>query len=76
MIKIMENHISPKTDINEDELLLNTKEVAEVREILRITLGKHVDKLSDEEVNDFASTMLRVTAIVLKAKHLRTKGAT
>ncbi len=70
----MVNQISPKADIYKDDLLLNAKEINEVRGILRITLGKYVDKLSDEEVNDFASTMLRVTAIVLKAKHSHAKG--
>ena len=70
----MVNQISPKADIYKDDLLLNAKEINEVRGILRITLGKYVDKLSDEEVNDFASTMLRVTAIVLKAKHSHAQG--
>lgn len=57
---------------NENEVL-SAKETAELREVLRIQLGRHADMLSDEDLSDFGITMLQATAIVLKAKYSRTK---
>ena len=51
----------------------NAKELAELREVLKISLGKHVDMLSDDDLSDFGLTMLQVTAIALKAKYSRLK---
>jgi len=54
------------------DIAFNAEELTKLREVLRISLGKHVDRLSDEDLSDIGSTMLRVTAIVLKAKHSHT----
>jgi hypothetical protein len=55
--------------VNDDSISFKTEELSGLREVLRISIGKHVDILSDEDLNDFGVTMLRLTAIVLKSKH-------
>ena len=56
--------------ITENEnITFSTGEIAKLREVLRISLGKHVDRLSDEDLSEIGSSMLQATAIVLKAKH-------
>jgi hypothetical protein len=69
----MENYTSSKTYTNKNQISFSAKEIHVLREVLRISLGKHVDKLTEEDLIDFGSTMLRVTAIVLKAEYLRKK---
>lgn len=46
----------------------NSKEIAEFREILRLSIGSHADKLSVDDLNDLGTTLLQVTAITIKAK--------
>ncbi len=48
----------------------NAKEIAELREVLRISIGGRADKITEENLSEFGATMLHATAIVLKAKHL------
>lgn len=56
-----------------ENIILSAKEIAELREVLRISLGRHVDRLSDEDLSDFGITMLEATAIALKARYQRKK---
>lgn len=56
-----------------ENIFLSVKEIVELREVLRISLGKHVDMLSNEDLSDIGSTMLQVTANALKAKHSQAK---
>ena len=51
----------------------NAEEISRLREVLRLTLGKHVDRLSCEDLSEFGASMLQATAIVLKARYLRSK---
>lgn len=53
--------------------LFSVKEIAKLREMLHISIGNHVDKLTEDDLNEFGTSMLQVTAIVLKAKYLQTK---
>lgn len=46
----------------------SAKEIAELREALRISLGSYADKLKDEDLSELGSTLLQATAVVLKAK--------
>ena len=48
----------------------NAKEIAELREVLRISIGSSADRITEENLSEFGATMLHATAIVLKAKHL------
>ena len=48
---------------------LNKEEVLELREVLRISIGNYADRLSDENLNELGTSMLKATAIALKAKY-------
>ena len=52
---------------------LNAKEIAKLREVLRLSIGSHVDTFTTEELKEFGSSMLQATAVVLKAKYLKKK---
>ena len=52
----------------QSSMTLDVKERDELREVLRLSIGDHVSKFSEEDLDDFGMTMLEVTAIVLKAK--------
>ena len=54
-------------------LSFSAKEIKGLREILRLTVGDHADKLTNEHLNEFGASMLLATAVVLKAKHLKGK---
>lgn len=56
-------------------IVFNAKELAKLRDVLRTSLGKHADELSDEDLRDFGSSMLQATAVVLKAKYSLKKAA-
>jgi len=56
-----------------DHPSFNAKEIAELREVLRISIGGRADKLTDEDLSEFGATMLQATAVVLKAKHCSTE---
>lgn len=53
---------------------LNAKELASLREVLRISVGDHINKLTEEDLSEFGASMLYTTAIVLKAKYLQRKA--
>jgi hypothetical protein len=55
-------------------LNFNAKEIAKIREVLRISIGSHVDTFTIEELKEFGASLLQATAVVLKAKYLRTKA--
>lgn len=48
---------------------LDEKQISELREVLRLSIGDHADKLSEDELNDLGMTLLEATAVALKAKH-------
>ena len=54
---------------DKSDIFFTPEEIAKLREVLRISFGKHVDRLSDGDLSDIGSSMLQATAIVLKAKH-------
>ena len=56
-----------------DYASFSAKEIKGLREILRLTVGDHADKLTNEHLNEFGASMLLATAVVLKAKHLKGK---
>jgi len=49
----------------------NSKEISELREVLRLSIGNSTDDLTENDLNEFGSSMLEATAIVLKAKYLQ-----
>lgn len=51
-------------------LKLNTKQLSELREVLRLSIGNHADKFSEEDLDDLGMTFLEATAIALKRKAL------
>lgn len=56
-------------------LKLGEKERLELREVLRLSIGDHVSKFSEEDLDDLGMTLLEATAIALKARHSQ-KSAT
>lgn len=50
------------------DLFFSAKEIARLREVLRISLGGNADQLTEEELSEFGRTMLEATTIALKAK--------
>lgn len=51
----------------------SAKEIAKLREVLRISIRNHADELTEEKLSEFGTSMLCATAVVLKAKYLRKK---
>jgi len=47
---------------------LNAKERIEFRKVLRLSIGKNADEISEEELDDIAFTLLQATALALKRK--------
>lgn len=56
-----------------DCVSFSAKEIKNLREILRMTIGNHADDLTKEHLNEFGASMILATAVVLKAKHLKGK---
>jgi hypothetical protein len=56
-----------------DCLSFSAKEIKNLREILRMTVGHHADELTKEHLSEFGASLLLATAVVLKAKHLKGK---
>ena len=54
-------------------LNFNAKQITKLREILRLSIGSHVDTFTTEELKEFGASMLQATAVVLKAKYLKKK---
>ena len=50
------------------------KELMGLREALRISIGDHADKLTNEDLSEFGISMLEATAIVLRAKYAKRKA--
>ncbi len=48
----------------------NGKELAKLREVLRVSLGNYADNFSEDDLREFGASMLYATAIVLKVKYL------
>lgn len=62
--------VEVKTErVSESSVGLDEKERLELREVLRLSIGDHVSKFSEEDLNDFGMTLLELTAIALKAMH-------
>lgn len=57
-----------------DSSVLGEKERLELREVLRLSIGDHVNKFSEEDLDDLGMTLLEVTAIVLKARAVQHKA--
>lgn len=51
-------------------LKLSTRQLSELREVLRLSIGNHVDKFSEEDLDDLGMTFLEATAIALKRRAL------
>ena len=49
----------------------NSKEISNLREVLRASIGSSADEFTNNDLNEFGSSMLEATAIVLKAKYLQ-----
>lgn len=56
-----------------DSLMLGEKERLEFREVLRLSIGDHANKFSEEDLDDLAMTLLEVTDITLKARAVQHK---
>ena len=56
-------------------MVLNEKERLELREVLRLSIGDHVSKFSEEDLDDLGMTFLELTAIALKAMHSEKSAA-
>lgn len=52
-----------------DCITFSTKELADLRSVLRASIGDHADDLTEEYLSDFGTSMLQATAVILKAKH-------
>ncbi len=52
---------------------LNEKELSELREKLRLSIGNNADTFTKKELNEFGSSLLQATAVVLKSKYLNSK---
>lgn len=57
--------------ITSDGPSFSTRELAKLRDVLRISIGKHADELTEEDLSEFGASMLHMTALVLKAKYLQ-----
>ena len=55
-----------------DNLPFTPKELADLCDALRISIGSNADKLTNSQLSQFGTSMLLATSVVLKAKyHLR-----
>jgi len=52
-------------------LSFSSKEISNLREVLRSSIGNSADEFTNNDLNEFGSSMLEATAIVLKAKYLQ-----
>ncbi len=48
---------------------LSKKELDELREVIRQSIGDQVDKFTEEDLCDFGMSLLEATAAILKAKY-------
>ena len=55
-------------------LSFSAKEIAELREVLRISIGDRTDRLTEEDLSEFGTSMLLATAVVLKTKYSNKKA--
>ncbi|OGZ88152.1 MAG: hypothetical protein A2463_03600 [Candidatus Staskawiczbacteria bacterium RIFOXYC2_FULL_32_10] len=62
-----------KTHNDNGKIIFSAKDLLNLREVLRVSVGKYIDNMSDEDVEDFGNVMLQATVIVLKAKYLKSK---
>jgi hypothetical protein len=62
------------TTITEDNLPFNAGEITKLRDVLRLSIGDHINELTDEDLISFGTSMLQATAAVLKAEYMRTKA--
>ncbi|MDO8565826.1 MAG: hypothetical protein Q7S04_01400 [Candidatus Moranbacteria bacterium] len=51
----------------------SAREIAKLRDVLRISIGKHADELTEEDLSEFGASMLHATALVLKVKYSQRK---
>ncbi|OGZ28559.1 MAG: hypothetical protein A2427_02335 [Candidatus Nealsonbacteria bacterium RIFOXYC1_FULL_40_7] len=58
------------------DIHFSATEMAKLRNVLRISIGKHADSLSEEDLSNLGSSMLQATSVALKARYLRTKRKT
>lgn len=47
---------------------LSKKEIDELREVVRLSIGQYADEITDEDLADFGMSLLQATATILKAK--------
>jgi hypothetical protein len=52
------------------------KELNELREAVRASIGAHADTFTDEDLADFGMSLLEATATILKAKYNLKKSTT
>ena len=52
-------------------LSFSSKEISNLREVLRASIGNSADEFTNNDLNEFGASMLEATAIVLKAKYLQ-----
>jgi hypothetical protein len=48
---------------------LDKKDIDELRDVVRLSIGAHADTFTDEDLADFGMSLLEATAIILKAKY-------
>jgi hypothetical protein len=48
---------------------LAKKEIDELREVIRQSIGHYADVFTEEDLNEFGIAVLQATAAILKAKH-------
>jgi hypothetical protein len=56
-----------------DCVSFSVKEIGDLRELLRMSIGNYADSLTEGHLSEFGASMLLATAVVLKAKHLKGK---
>lgn len=55
-------------------LYFDTKEIAKLREVIRVSIGKYADDLTEEDLSEFGTSMLLATAVVLKARYAQSNN--
>ena len=57
-------------------MVLGEKESFGLREVLRLSIGDHVNEFSEEDLDELGMTLLEATAVALKARAEQHKDPT
>lgn len=67
-ITVTEQFVVWVIDVGYD-LQFSPKELADLCDALRVSIGSNADKLTDSQLSQFGTSMLLATSVVLKAKY-------